>query len=62
MISAKVLQMTRYNPLKIGKDEVRSNQWRNRLHYLADLIRADSQTVYLVIVRTLSLARSVQLE
>ena len=44
-IRANVLHITRYNPLKIGKDEVGSNQWRSRLHYWSDIIRADFQAV-----------------
>ena len=39
------LYIMRYNYLKIGTDDVGSNQWRRRLHDWADVIRAGFQTV-----------------
>ena len=40
-----VLCITRYNPLKISKDDVSSKQWWSQLHFWADVFRADFETV-----------------
>ena len=43
--SANVLYIKRYDPLKIGTDDVGSSQWWRRLHDWADVIHADFQMV-----------------
>ena len=56
------LQITRYNPLKIGKDEDGSNQWWSRLQYWGTSSVLILKRLYLVIYKTSALIFAVQLK
>ena len=40
--------------MKIGKDDVGPSQWLSRLHFWADVIRADFQTIISRYLQTIS--------